>query len=111
MLVQPTRSENFGHTIYEALSAGRSVIIGNATPWRHLREANAGWDLPPDDVEAFASALQSCIDADSQTMERMSTGAAALAQDKMDSTGEATRALLWSAVRSQGPAPRSLTAM
>lgn len=29
----PTQGENFGHVIYEALSAGTSVIVSDKTPW------------------------------------------------------------------------------
>jgi len=42
----PTKSENYGHTIFESLSAGTPVLISNQTPWRNLSKHNAGWDLP-----------------------------------------------------------------
>jgi glycosyltransferase involved in cell wall biosynthesis len=33
LFVFPTRGENFGHVIYEALSVGTSVIVSDQTPW------------------------------------------------------------------------------
>jgi len=34
VFVFPTRGENFGHVIFEALSAGTSVVVSDRTPWR-----------------------------------------------------------------------------
>ncbi len=38
----PTRGENYGHAIAEALSYGIPVVISDHTPWKNLEEANAG---------------------------------------------------------------------
>jgi glycosyltransferase involved in cell wall biosynthesis len=46
LIVSPTRGENFGHAIYESLSLGRPVIISDQTPWKGLRDKQAGWDIP-----------------------------------------------------------------
>ena len=53
----PTRGENFGHAILEALSQGRPSIISDQTPWRHLFEHKAGWDLPLDRPDLFQEAI------------------------------------------------------
>jgi glycosyltransferase involved in cell wall biosynthesis len=58
MLLLPTRGENFGHAIVEALAAGTPVLISNETPWRGLAEAGAGWDLPLAQPEGFVAALR-----------------------------------------------------
>ena len=42
VFILPSKSENYGHSIIEALSAGRPVITSNATPWNGLKEAKAG---------------------------------------------------------------------
>jgi glycosyltransferase involved in cell wall biosynthesis len=47
----PTRGENFGHAIAEALSAGLPALISNATPWQNLAAHHAGFDLPLDKNE------------------------------------------------------------
>lgn len=55
----PTLSENFGHVIFEALSAGLPVVTSDETPWRGLSDKGVGFDLPLGDMEAFVHALDS----------------------------------------------------
>ncbi len=57
VFVLPTQGENFGHAIFEALSAGRIVLISNNTPWRSLREKEIGWDLSLEKEEQWIGAL------------------------------------------------------
>ena len=40
-----THGENFGHALYESLSAGRPIITSNFTPWNGLKENKAGWNV------------------------------------------------------------------
>jgi glycosyltransferase involved in cell wall biosynthesis len=42
----PTRGENYGHVIVEALLAGTPVLLTDKTPWRNLEQEAVGWDLP-----------------------------------------------------------------
>jgi glycosyltransferase involved in cell wall biosynthesis len=44
-LILPSKGENFGHAIYEALSVGRPVIISHHTPWQDLRQRFIGWNV------------------------------------------------------------------
>jgi glycosyltransferase involved in cell wall biosynthesis len=57
LFILPTTGENFGHSIFEALLAGRPVLISDQTPWLHLAEKKAGWDLPLSNKEAFTRVL------------------------------------------------------
>jgi glycosyltransferase involved in cell wall biosynthesis len=57
LLFLPTRGENFGHVIIEALQAGLRVLISDQTPWRNLEQAGVGFDIALDDPAAFARAI------------------------------------------------------
>jgi len=54
----PTRGENYGHAILEALSAGTPVLISDTTPWRSLSEKNIGWDIPLSRDDEFVRIIQ-----------------------------------------------------
>lgn len=54
----PTRGENYGHAIAEAVSVGTPVLVSDRTPWRGLAAQDAGWDIPLEQGEvAFARAI------------------------------------------------------
>ncbi len=58
IFVLPTRGENFGHAIFEALILGKPVLISDQTPWRNLLPAKAGWDLSLEQPELFRQAIE-----------------------------------------------------
>ena len=53
----PTKGENYGHVIAEALCAALPVVISDTTPWRNLEQLGIGWDLPLSDPDAFCTVL------------------------------------------------------
>ena len=53
----PTKGENYGHVIAEALCAGLPILIADTTPWRNLQELGIGWDLPLNNPKAFGNAI------------------------------------------------------
>lgn len=58
----PTRGENYGHVIAEALSAGTPVLISDQTPWRNLHREGVGWDLPLENGETgFLKAIEEAL--------------------------------------------------
>ena len=71
----PTKGENFGHAIFEALAVGRPVIISDQTPWRNLSRYNAGWDLPLTEPQSFAAAIEQCAYMDQQEFNEWCIGA------------------------------------
>jgi glycosyltransferase involved in cell wall biosynthesis len=71
----PSRSENFGHSIFEALSCGVPALVGDQTPWRGLAERDAGWDLPLMDAGAFVAAIEEIAAADPEQRARKSAAA------------------------------------
>lgn len=74
-LFMPSAGENFGHTMLEALSAGRPLLISDRTPWRGLEQERAGWDLPLDRLEGFTEAVERLCGMDQEEYDRWSQGA------------------------------------
>lgn len=77
----PTLGENFGHAIFEALAAGKPVLISDQTPWRDLESQKAGWDLPLDQPQAFETAIRTFLDLDQKTYNTWSRAAHRIAKD------------------------------
>ena len=61
LFVLPTLGENFGHAIFEALSAGDPVLISDQTPWRGLEKLKAGWDIPLQKADKFKEAIRQAL--------------------------------------------------
>jgi glycosyltransferase involved in cell wall biosynthesis len=64
--ILPTTGENFGHSIFEALLAGRPVVISDQTPWLQLQQQNAGWDLPLNSPAQFVEAIKTMASCNQQ---------------------------------------------
>jgi glycosyltransferase involved in cell wall biosynthesis len=79
-LILPTLGENFGYVILEALAAGCPVLISDQTPWRNLRAAGVGWDLPLGKPALWLGALQECVAMDSSMHRNSSLQAYRLAE-------------------------------
>lgn len=45
LFISPTKNENFGHSIVEAMGHGCPVIISDKTPWKNLAQKKVGNDL------------------------------------------------------------------
>ena len=71
----PTRGENFGHAIFEALAAGKPVLISDQTPWKNLAAVKAGWDIPLQQNNRFRETLQQAVDFNQQQYNEWSKGA------------------------------------
>ncbi|MEP0121373.1 glycosyltransferase family 4 protein [Parasphingorhabdus sp.] len=57
LFFSPTKGENYGHAIAEALGVGLPVLISDQTPWIELDKIGVGWDLPIDDPKIFAEKI------------------------------------------------------
>jgi len=77
-LYMPSVGENFGHTMLEALTTGRPLLISDRTPWKQLEGSQAGWDLPLEDPERFTSTVQQATDMDQASYDQLVNGAYAL---------------------------------
>jgi glycosyltransferase involved in cell wall biosynthesis len=85
--IQPSESENFGHSIIEALSAGRPVITSLNTPWNGLEQKGAGKNISvnnSDSLISLANAISSFAAMDYSTLHRWSVGARNYANDAID---------------------------
>lgn len=91
LFVLPTQGENFGHAIFEALAAGKPVLISDQTPWRDMQSRWAGWDLPLGDKQAYLAALSSMMNADQFTYNRWSEAAWKLARNYYDTADFSTK--------------------
>jgi glycosyltransferase involved in cell wall biosynthesis len=57
-LIQTSFSENFGHSVFEALSSGRPVIISQGIPWKNLDEMHAGFNISLNNRQECLYALE-----------------------------------------------------
>ncbi|MFL5382956.1 MAG: glycosyltransferase family 4 protein [Longimicrobiaceae bacterium] len=108
LFVFPTRGENFGHVVLEAMVAGCPVLVSDRTPWRGLTRYGAGWDLPLDDVEGMRAVVQRCVDMDEEEYRPWSVRAAHFGREASADERPLrwNRALFEQVVRAGGPPPR-----
>ncbi|WP_158643777.1 glycosyltransferase [Pseudobacter ginsenosidimutans] len=71
----PTLGENFGHAIFESLTAGRPVLISDQTPWRDLTVAKAGWDLPVANKQAYSNVIEQLLNMEQEEFNVWANGA------------------------------------
>ncbi len=84
VFILPSKSENFGHAIYEALSAGRPVITSHFTPWNQLRELRAGINVSLDDNEELSGSIDFFASMDEESFSQWHHGAVAYANEAVD---------------------------
>jgi glycosyltransferase involved in cell wall biosynthesis len=70
--ILPTRGENFGHAIYEAMSVGTLPIISSFTLWGQLQDHHAGITVNNWEHRAWAKAIKSVIDTHQQEYDEWS---------------------------------------
>ena len=74
LLINTSISENFGHAMAEALSAGVPILVGPNTPWQQLWEAKAG-EVAEYSAQGFAAAMNKFVTMDSATHKQFKVGA------------------------------------
>jgi len=80
-------SENFGHSIVEALGASRPVLCSTGSPWAKINEYDAGYCIDLD-VEIYKEKIQRLIELDHQSWEYLSSNAYRLFVDEYQSSIE-----------------------
>ncbi len=81
LFILPTTGENFGHSIFEALLAGRPILISDQTPWLGLTAKKAGWDLPLQYMPAFTKVIEEVSQWDQSRFDEWSQAAWSYAHD------------------------------
>jgi glycosyltransferase involved in cell wall biosynthesis len=74
LLINTSISENFGHAMAEALSAGVPILVGPNTPWQQLWEAKSG-DVAEYSAQGFAAAMNKFVTMDAPTRKQFKEGA------------------------------------
>jgi hypothetical protein len=82
--VLSTLGENFGHSIFEVLLAGRPILISDRTPWSELQKKYIGWDISLDAKETWQEVIQQCVDMEAPQYNEMSKSAWQFAKDYID---------------------------
>lgn len=54
----PTRGENYGHVIHEALAAGLPVLISDQTPWNNIETEGVGWAFSLNLLKPFSEKIE-----------------------------------------------------
>lgn len=76
-----TKGENFGHALYESLSAGRPIITSLFTPWNNLAEKKAGWNVDINDPESVVKTIRQIAHLDQAEHQFYCEGAYQIASD------------------------------
>lgn len=83
VFILPSKSENFGHSIIEALSAGRPVITSNGTPWNNLEPSMAGINTQVDE-QSLSNAINLFVQMQHDALQQWGNGAAKYASRAID---------------------------
>jgi glycosyltransferase involved in cell wall biosynthesis len=84
VFILPSRSENFGHAIYEALSSGRPVITSHHTPWNDLQESKAGMNVSTDYSIEMSEAIHSFAQMDLDELQQWGKSAFEYSEKAVD---------------------------
>jgi len=84
VFILPSKSENFGHAIFEALSAGKPVITSFNTPFNGLYKCQAGLNVSLDDVGKITAAIGFFAGMDQVTFNNWNVGANKYAMERLD---------------------------
>lgn len=76
-----TLGENFGHSIYESLTAGCPVILGRTTRWTQEVHGRAGWVVDEAQPRAIAAAIDALAGTSGSAWDALSSAAQEVAAD------------------------------
>jgi glycosyltransferase involved in cell wall biosynthesis len=105
LFILPSRSENFGLVVPEALSKGLPVITTTGTPWSKIAEIGCGWWIERD-VQSLVYTLNEAMTKDGDELRNMGMKGRAWIQDKfsLEASGHSLLELYrW--ILKRGPKP------
>ena len=84
VFILPSKSENFGHALYEALSAGKPVITSHYTPFNNLQIQKAGQNVSVQNVTEITAAIDRFAAMPASEFAAWNTGANKYAAGHLD---------------------------
>lgn len=91
VLFLPTRGENFGHIIFEALQAGCLPLISDQTPWSDLARAEAGIIIAEEKSNEYVNAINQLLVMDDLEWHQYQIGMKKYLQKKMSQINETNK--------------------
>lgn len=82
----PTRGENYGHVVLEALMAGTPVLISDQTPWTNSNDG-AVETLPLADIDRWVAKIESWASLDEVELKLRRESASQYARNYLESSG------------------------
>lgn len=70
LIIQPSESENFGHSLLESLFQGRPIITSLNTPWNNLEGRNSGFNVVVESNQ-IAEAINKMLNIGQNEFDRM----------------------------------------
>jgi glycosyltransferase involved in cell wall biosynthesis len=105
VVILPSRNENYGMVVAEALACGTPVITSNMVPWPELESRGCGWRTGVD-VDAVAQALDDALSRERRELDEMGFRGRALIEEAHTTALSATRMeLAYSWVCGRGERP------
>lgn len=80
----PTKGENFGHAIVEAMQVGLIPLISDKTPWINLENQKVGYSLSLDNKDAFVLAIKEMLSFSNDTFIANSSNVKRYIGEKID---------------------------
>jgi glycosyltransferase involved in cell wall biosynthesis len=82
--ILPSKSENYGHAMVEALSAGKPLISSHFIPWNDLNIYNAGFNVNPNNMEELVDAMEFYANVDATYYDILSSNASVYIRNKVN---------------------------